>query len=100
MQVVTVPVLVFSSLLSVYLKSSQIVSAGSPEAKPAEAHGSDSAMRRGRAVTSGSCHPLFLVHLSCHCHQWGQLSYGLHAGLPLLVIYSPCSKRLFYHSEA
>ena len=39
---VTAPVLVFSSLLSVYLKSSQIVSAGSPEVKPAEAHGSDS----------------------------------------------------------
>lgn len=92
--------LVFSSLLLVYLKSEQIVSAGSREVKPAEAHGSGSAMRRGRAVTSGSCHPLFLVHLSCHCHQWGQLSYGLHAGLPLLVIYSLCSKRLFYHSEA
>lgn len=46
-RVVTVPVLVFSSLLSVYLKSSQIVSAGSPEAKPAEAHGSDSLLCAG-----------------------------------------------------
>lgn len=36
------PVLVFSFLLLFYLKSAQIVSAGSPEAKPAEAHGSDS----------------------------------------------------------
>lgn len=34
-------VLVFSSLLLVYLKSAEIVSAGSPEVKPAEAHGSD-----------------------------------------------------------
>lgn len=40
--VVTAPALVFSFLLLVYLKSAQIVSAGSPEVKPAEAHGSDS----------------------------------------------------------
>lgn len=75
-RVVTAPALVFSFLLLVYLKSSQIVSAGSPEVKPAEADGSDSAMCRGRAATSGSCHPLFLVHLSCHCHQQARLSYG------------------------
>lgn len=61
----------FLSLLLVYLKSRQIVSAGSPEVKPAEAHASCSLCYAPRS----SCDlwplviPPSLVHLSCHCHQ-------------------------------
>lgn len=73
----------FLSLLLVYLKSMKIVSAGIPEVKPAKAHTSYSVCYAEVVLRPlAACHPLFLVHLSCHCHQLSRLSYGVHAVLP------------------
>lgn len=85
----------FLSLLLVYLKSLEIISAGSPEVKPAKACTSYLLCYVLRSSCDlWLCVNPFLVHLSCHC-SWVGFPMEPMLCYPLLLIYSLCLKGSF-----
>lgn len=82
----------FLSLLSVYLKSSQIVSAGSPEVKPAKAHTSYSVCYVLRSSCDLWPHVIPSFSFIFPVIVTSRVSFPMESMLchPLLLIYSMC----------